>query len=335
MRIKLLIATGDADYAEHLSNMLSERHGDDFEVGVYTSAAGLRDFMAANPYDAALLESDFLSAAPLNAVRLPLLLVGETGAVAGEGTDAVRKILKYQRISSLAGKIMEYYAEVSAGLSGFGGRRARVTAVWSPAGGAGKTTVALAYAASRVSAGKQAVYLSLENFSSTAAYFPETGPSISRLFEKLEANAQMFQKGIRQLDAGTGVAYFCGPDNYDDLNVLSAEDMESLIGACAEDTDELVVDLSSQCDRRTQAILALADTVMLVCDFSAASQAKLRQFMNQHSIFGQIRTKAVLVNNKGAQFAAPDLSRTIQLPVVHAADPGAVFKTLSGGRFDL
>ena len=333
MRIKLLIATGDADYAEHLSDTLAEKHGESFEVSVCTSASGLRGLLTANKYDSVLLEGDFLSSAQLSAIRLPLLLIDESGAVA-DGDADMRKIMKYQRISSLAGKILEYFAEVSVGMSGFGAKRARITAVWSPAGGTGKTTVALSYAASRVSAGKQAVYLNLESFASTSVYFSGAGPSISKLFEKLESNAHMFQKGIRQLDAGTGLAYFCAPENYDDVNVLSAEDMESLIQACAEDTDELIVDLSSQCDRRNQAALCLADTVLLVCDPSATSQVKLRQFIHQHSVFGQIRANAVLVNNKGARFAEPDLQKTISLPAVNATDPGAVFKTLSGGRFD-
>ena len=333
MRIKLLIATADVDYAEHLSNTLSEKHAENFEVSVCTSPERLRDLLAANRYDAALLESGFLGSAQAGAIRSPLLLIDESGAVA-EADSAMKKVNKYQRISAIAGKIMEYYAEVSVGESGFGARRARITAVWSPAGGTGKTTVALAYAANRVSAGRQTVYLNLENFSTTSVYFREAGASISKLFEKLESNAHVFQKGIRQQDPGTGIAFFSGPENYDDINILSAGDMESLIGACAEDIDELVIDLSSQCDRRTQAILCLADAVLLVCDPSAASQAKLLQFIHQHSTFREISSQAVLINNKGAGFAEPNLGRVVPLPFVNATDPGSVFMTLSGGRFD-
>ena len=341
MRIKLLIATADAEYAEHLSTTLSEKHTEDFEVSVCTSADRLRDLLATNKYDSALLDDALLgaisSSALPGAVRSPLLLVDESGLVAASAAgagEALKKVSKYQRVSALAGKIMEYYAEVSATGGSFGARRARITAVWSPAGGTGKTTVALAYAASRISSGRQAVYLDLENFSSTPVYFREGGASISKLFEKLESNAAMYQKGIRQLDPGSGIAYFCSPENYDDVQILSAEDMENLVGACAEDVDDLIVDLSCQCDKRNQKILSLADTVLLVCDATAASQTKLTQFIRQHSVFGQIQADAVLVNNKGAQFAEPGLPKSLQLPFVNAADPGAVFKTLSGGRFE-
>ena len=333
MRIKLLIATADISYAEHLSDTLSEKHAQNFEVRVCTSADRLHDLLAADKFDSALLESDFLNSIPLSAIRLPLLLVDEFGFAAAN-QEGLKRINKYQRISSLAGKIMEYFAEVSVGMSGLGETRARITAVWSPSGGTGKTTVALSYAANRVSAGKQAVYLNLESFSSTPVYFQETGASISKLFEKLESNAQMFQKAIKQLDPGTGIAYFCGPENYDDVNVLSDEDIEHLLKVCAGDTDELIVDLSSQCDRRTQKILGLADTVLLICDLSVTSQAKLKQFISQHSVFGKIRGNAVLINNKGAKFTEPSLPRALSLPFVNAADAGFVFKTLSSGRFD-
>jgi len=333
MRIKLLIATADVDYANHMSNILAEKYADDFEVSVCTSSERFRDLLTANRYDAALLEAAFIESANLSAIRLPVLLADSLVAVSG-AAESLRRVNKYQRISSIAGKVMEYFAEISGGIGGFGGKRARITVVWSPAGGTGKTTVALSYAASRVSAGRQAVYLNLESFSSVSVYFRESGPSITRLFEKLESNAAMFQKGIRQLDTGSGIAYFCGPENYDDVNILSSEDIEKLVSACADDADDLIIDLSDHCDQRNQKILCMADAALLVCDPSPASQVKLGQFINQHSTFGQIRANAVLVNNKGARFAEPNLPKSIQLPLVPAADPVSVFKTLSSARFD-
>jgi len=333
MRIKLLIATADVDYANHMSNILAEKYADDFEVSVCTSNERLRDLLTSNRYDSALLEADFAESAKLSGIRVPILLADSFVAIS-PAAESLKRVNKYQRISSIAGKVMEYFAEVSGGISGFGGKKARITVVWSPAGGTGKTTVALSYAAARVSAGRQVVYLNLESFSSVSVYFREGGPSITRLFEKLEANAAMFQKGIRQLDPGSGIMYFCAPENYDDVNILSAEDIEKLINACADDADDLIIDLSSQCDQRNQKILCLADTALLVCDPSPASQVKLGQFISQHSAFGQIRADAVLVNNKGARFAEPNLPKSIQLPLVPAADPVSVFKTLSGARFD-
>jgi MinD-like ATPase involved in chromosome partitioning or flagellar assembly len=333
MKIKLLIATADSDYAEHLSGHLAEKYGETFEVSVCSSSERLRDLMATNTYDAALVEADFVSRNNLTAIRLPLVLVDETGA-SKESVSMLKKVRKYQRISAIAGNVLEQYAEIGGEASYYSSSKARITAVWSPTGGSGKTTVALALAAQRVSGGRQAAYLCLENFSSTGVYFQENGKSISKVFEKLDANVQMFLLGVQQTDVGSGITYFCGPENYDDMNILTESDLEVLIRACAFGTEDLIVDLSSQCDKRVQRVFELADTVLLVNDASSASQVKLRQFVAQHSVFGQIREKVVLVNNKGAKSDGTLCGKTVHLPLVQIADPISVFKTVSSGKFD-
>jgi len=257
--------------------------------------------------------------------------VGESGVV---GDNQLKKIRKYQRISSIVGNVLENYAEIDKNTSGFGTNKARIIAVWSPSGGSGKTTVALAYSANKISSGKQLIYLNLENFSSTSAYFQENGKSISKVFEKLETNVHMFLTGISQHDLGSGITYFCGPDNYDDINILTASDIEIIIKACTAEIDELVIDLSNQCDEKVQKVFDLADTVFLVCDSSNTSQVKLKQFINQHNVYGKIKDKIVLVNNKGAKAVDQNLNRIVHLPLVQSFDPVSIFKTLSSGNFD-
>jgi len=92
--------------------------------------------------------------------------------------------------------------------------------------------------------------------------------------------------------------------------------------------------LSSQYDSRIRKIFDLADAILLVCDPSSTSKAKLHQFVNQHNIFGQIQSKVVLVNNKNAKTTEPKIDKTVQLPLVQSTDPVSIFKTLSNGKFD-
>ena len=333
MRLKLIIATADSDYAEHLSNELAERHAELFDVSVCSSAERLKDLLAVNKYDAALLEPAFATAAGLSAVTLPLALIGESGE-APENLSGMKKIRKYQRISSMAGNVPESYAETGKGMDQFGGDKGRVTAVWSPAGGTGKTTVALAYAARKASDGSKAAYLNLENFSSVRAYFHDNGKSISKAFEKLESNLEMALLGIRQLDGGSGVYYFDSPENYDDINILSAEEVKALVVACAGIADEVVVDMSSQCDARTRQIFDLASTILVVGDASTAFAVKWKQFTGQHNVFRQVQDKIVLVNNKNAKNAGEGARNVVDLPLLQTKDPVSVFKSLSGGNIN-
>jgi hypothetical protein len=334
MKIKLLIATADHDYAEHLSNVLAEKHADAFEVAVSSTAAQLDDLLAARKFDVALLDASFIAGADFSAVRLALVLRDESGPLAGPAGD-LRKIRKYRRISSIAGDILANYAEEFGATDGVAAKKAHITAVWSPAGGVGKTTVALAYATRKAADGKQVLYLDLEHFSSTPLYFAETGPSISSIFEKLDGAAGLLVRGIRQLDSGTGVAYFCHAENYDDLNILTAEDIAALMAACSAGTDELVIDLPCLCDERVRRILDFADRVLLVTDNTTTARAKLRQFMSQHNVFERVRAKTALIANKGAPGGESPVDTVIGLPLVPAGDAVAVYKALSGNRFEM
>jgi len=332
MKIRLLIATADKGYTDHLSNTISKRYADTLELSICSSIERLIDLTSVNRYDVALIEPDFVSAIKPGCIQVPFVLIDELGHGAESGD--IKRIRKYQRISSMTGQILESYAETGKRAGGADAYKAQITAVWSPTGGTGKTTVALAYAASRVAAGKMVVYLNLENFSSTSVYFPDNGRSISKALEKLESNIQLFLLGIRQQDSGSGIMYFCGPENYDDINVLTTEDVEKLINACATEIDELVIDLSSQIDERVVKIFSMADKVLLVADPSKSSQAKTQQFISQHNVFGQVQPKTVLVNNKGANLPEERIDKTVILPLVQTNDPVSVFKALSGNRAD-
>ena len=331
MRIRLLIAAEDAGYAEELSNALSNLHADMFEVSVCGTTQRLRDLLASHRFDAALLDESLIDGVDLHPIRMPMLLWSEDECIAEPESD-LKKIRKYQRISSIAGDVLESYAKVSSDGRGPFSEKARISAFWSPAGGVGTTTAALACAACRASEGKQVLYLNLESFSSTPLYFPEKGKSISTAFEMLdnrEGNLKMFIRGIRRHDSDSGIAYFSHPENFDDMNILSVDDAAALITACCGITDELVIDLSCICNKRTWQVFELADSIHLVTDHTKTAQIKLSQFTAQHNVFERIKSKAALVANKGALIDQPLMTVAVSLPFIPLGDEFDLFKTLS------
>lgn len=331
MRIQLLIADSDQDYTNHLSQVLVEKYADVFEVSACSGARQLEELLDHRGYDVALLSPSLAVEADLNRIQLPLLLWD--GAVSGhrEGMGSLRK---YQRISSIAGDVLERCAEVpSIGSNHGAAARARLTVTWSPAGGVGKTTAALAYAAQQVSKGKRTVYLDLEPFSSVPAFFSEGGKSISTVFEKLDERAELTLQSIRQEDVGSGILYFRRPDNYEDISLLSGEDITRLADAAAADVDELVVDLEAGYGQNTAALLTKADSVLLVADGSKLCRIKLEQFRTQNRLYGQLREKTVLVANRGSWYDASFAASLVNLPLVKSDDPVVIYKTLSAGYF--
>jgi len=338
MRIKLLIATEDAGYAEHLSSNVSQNYSDAIAVSVCQSKECLLELLSTQKYEAALLESDLIKNTDLSAVTLPLILAADEEKEGQlDAAEEIGEVIKYQRISSLIADVMARYAKVSKLGRKADIEHACITAVWSPAGGVGKTTVALSYAAKKASEGKQVLYLNLESFSSIPAYFCETGKSISSVFEMLETNEgdiKMLIRGICRRDGGAGVSYFCMPENFDDMCALSAENIAELTTVCAGVTEELVIDMSCVCDRKTRKVFELADKVLLVTDHTTTAELKLFQFASQHTVLESIKEKALLVANKGANSSQKIVSEALCLPLVKSSDPASVYKALSGSFED-
>ncbi len=326
MIMKLLIAAKDTDYVEHLSKVISNKYSDTFDIYVCSSEERLKDVLAGKRYDIALMEPEFVGPAGMSGVALPLALRGPDISFV-HLPAGVQQINKYQRIGSLVGEILEKYARSNPDSDVDRNNVGRAVAFWSPAGGAGKTSAALAYAAKKVSQGKKVAYLSLQAFADGVSFFPQSGKSISTIFGAGSGSICLLAQSIRLLDQGSGIMYFCDPTNYDDISELTPEDVEDLLLGCAYGADELVVDLPSEWNNKVSRVFSLADTVIAVIDQN--SGAKWTQFTALHNTYGQIRGKLKVVVNKGGNPKTPDLSDAIALPYVQSNDPIVVYKTLS------
>ena len=161
-------------------------------------------------------------------------------------------------------------------------------------------------------------------------YFQEAGKSISAVFEKLDGDVSLLMQGIRQQDSGSGIGYYGRPENYDDIEILTVEDIRLLVEGSAGGADELVVDLSSQCDEKARKVLEMADVVLVVVDASSTAQVKWEQFRTQHNVYHEISGKSRLVANRGGRIQ----DARISLPYVQSNDPVVVYKTLSAGYFE-
>ncbi len=328
VKIQLLIALCDSDYVEHLSQVLIEKKSDVFEVSVCSSPKRLPELLTGQRFDVALLDDAMAEGAELSKPGLCIYLWDGSA----EPVEAVRqlpRIHRYQRISSIVGEIVEQYAASQGPKERFGARRARITAVWSPAGGSGKTTVALACAAQRASGGARAAYLDLEPFSASSVYFKEPGKSISTVFEKLDGDVALMLQSIQMEDSGSGIIYFGCPRNYDDINILTEDDISALLEGCAVNYDELVVDLGSSSSPLVCRTLELADQVLLVADSSAVCRAKCGQFRTQHSLYADLGGKLTVVANRGARGVAAQGEACVSLPRVETDQPAAVYRTLA------
>jgi len=334
MKVKLLIATEDEAYAKLLSDNISEQNVDIIDVTVCNVLDGLEEIISNRKYNVALMDTVFIEHISIAGIHLPLLLWSENESVTDLPVQYGR-INKYQRISSIVTSILEQYAKVSKSKPGVDSKHTNITAVWSPAGGVGKTSVALAYALSCVpvdsnSETKKVFYLNLEDFSSIPSIFNEKGKSISSVFEMLESNegnAEMLIQAISCCEKN--ITYLNSPDNYDDLCILSGENVNDLVLNCAKLADELVIDLSCACNQRVRKVFELATAVLIVTDGTAVSEVKINQFISQNGIYESIKEKVTVIANKDSIYKRAASESVISLPFVQSCNTMSLCTDLS------
>jgi|GEM_PF-508477 len=346
MRIKTLVAAKDKAYTGNFCEYISEHHADTIDISAVNTAEHLRKTLSARKYDVALLDMAFIGEADYKSINLPLFLRSEqdtrdTSApctLPGASIRAlpIKHIQKHQRISRAVAGILEEYATANGNIHILGEKMRSVTAVWSPAGGVGKTTVALSYAEASILKERDAFYLDLEDFSSALVYFDEDGKSISKVFEMLErndGNVKMYIQGIAS--SKNGIKYLCAPDNFDDISILSADNTRELVICCAETAGELVVDLPCACNEVTRQVFDLADKVLLVTDRSETAQTKLAQFITQNCIYENINEKVTLVINKDTQASGRRGGLDPAIKTQNAIKANSAIKTLEDSAITL
>jgi len=328
MKVKMLIASDDARYTMKLSEQISKNHNDMLEVIVCSNSEMLEKIFSLHKVEIALIDQPFVKYFEEIEVKLPLIL--HSDAQADDAPQELVRIGKYRRISTIVADILAIYSKVSKSIVVGVGKKTSITAVWSPAGGVGKTTVALATATALAKSGKSVFYLNLESFTSLPIYFSEGRKSISAVFEMLESNegdVKMLISGISAEE--NGITYLSRPNNYDDINILSKENIEELVHCCAALADELIVDISLPCDTRTKKVLEMAEKILLVTDKSETAKTKLSQFINQNNVYENIREKVSLVANKGATAEGLQTDSVNSLPQVFAISEAQIYKELA------
>jgi len=342
MKIRLLIAVADSNYEKRLSKILGGNSEIHYDITALTKKTSFIESLNKTNYDVVLFEhSMFETSLKFKNGRLFVLLTDdETDFDCFEEFPFIQKIYRYQRISAISKEILEYYSKFldvkkSQGINS----DVNITAIFSPAGGCGKTAVSVAYAMKLANFGdeggskKRALYLGLESFSSAHVYFPDTGKSLSDVLSKIDRINAASLMASKQQDPRSGIAYFSMPENYDDMVVITEDHVSQLITAIAnaDICDELIIDLPSIADGKTAQAFEKADKIFLVTDFTQTARQKLSQFVNQHNIFDGIRHKTVLVINKngGDKSKIDGIEENIKLPFVNLSDSYAVCENLA------
>jgi cellulose biosynthesis protein BcsQ len=217
-----------------------------------------------------------------------VIALTEGGALAESGARAAESVPvvdRYRGADRLVSDILRIYSECDrvSPESGLvrGGREARVSLMFSPCGGAGRTTVALALCSHYARSKLHALYLNLDwagveplAFEGARAgglsdiiYSLKTRPE--KLGLKLEALSQTERRG--------GFSFYAPPTYPMDVDELLPSELEQLIAKLRSVGifDRIVIDTHSGLSVRNKTLLELVDNVMIVSRTGGAERRKL------------------------------------------------------------
>lgn len=290
MNISIAIVDGDRNYAERLSEVLQQYR--DLSLSIFTSADKLQSVLEKKRFDIILFDPD-ISAERLmiSGARLALCLYSD-GCVNGSLYPECARILKYQRASGIYRDVLREYANVAGNVPGFGsGTGTEVIGVYSPVGGAGKTTIALAVAGKLKSLGHSVLFMNTEQLESTSAVNVHEEDGIAMLVEDTVNENVNFKVKLTAISKHglDDLEYLEGFTRLVDYDAVTGEEITRVFESIKRESDYryVVVDMDANLDPRNRAVFELADRIILVEKPGELPVRKMELFFGQ--VFAQER----------------------------------------------
>lgn len=298
MIISIAIADSNRDYVERLTEVLQQKG--DLNISIFTNADRLMSSIERERYDVVLFDPD-ISDEKLyfSNVKLAICLYSDEAMNKDLYSD-MENIRKYQRISNIYKAILKKYSDKAGYSVDFGdSKRTKLEAVYSPIGGCGKTVISMAMAGKLAEHGRNVLYISTEQLSSSAAIFPYQEEGNTALVEALssEASFDMKLKGIAK-QGSNGVNYIEGFERIADYGDVTYQEMKDVLSNIKKTGiyDNVIVDMGSNIDHISKAVWEEADEIVVVCKSGNFAAQKLNFFANQGMVL-ENRNKFVKIEN--------------------------------------
>ena len=263
MRIRVAIIEQDTGYLEKITNVFNTRYTEQVEIHAFTVMNRAIEFLQSNRVDMILVDEQIEMQLKMFPSKCNLAyLVDSMGIESVKGYPA---ICKFQKVNLIYKQILSIYSENSQSVSeshlNLGG--SNVIAFMSPAGGTGTSSMAAACAMQCAGRGNNVLYLNLEKFGSSDAFFSGEGQfTMSDIIFALKGRkanlAMKLQSCVKK--ATCGVDFFSTSQTALDMLELDTDDIM-----------DMDFDLG-ECFKKLQTML---NGIVMVGDGSAVANRKL------------------------------------------------------------
>ncbi|HHV96012.1 MAG TPA: AAA family ATPase [Clostridiaceae bacterium] len=322
-RLKLLIGDEDKLYIENLAGYIMEKFPYTFQINCFTDIESYRRYFMVNKSntDIILASSKFIDAIGMqdnkqNQDNKQDLEKGnrqdfETGTVVVQivekkKTNERNSVYKYTNGYSLVKKIISIYEKSMQADIPKKQTATKVIAVYSPAGGTGKTTIAVKLAQCLSREGSRIFYLNVESFN-TQSCFSKKGDETDSLsiymhslsdhmhsekqgdFSKLlfalkqkDEDLILKVKEAIHYDYSGNIGYFSPPDSFLEFDELDSSELKLLLEELIQSGlfDIILLDLSSSYNYKTLSLIEESHEVIMVTTPERIAVTKLIGFLN-------------------------------------------------------
>lgn len=289
----------DSNYAARFINYFNIHYADRMELSEFTDIRLLGESIRSWHPDICLVGSEMLQEIG-DAVKSGSNVVILTEDMEEE-TNGLLAIYKYQKAELLYKEILNVFADKKNGFHAFRKRAegsAACYAFLSASGGAGATTVALAYAA-RLAAEKRVLYLSLQQYSNADLVLKAEGNGkFDDVLFALKSRRGTLSLKLESLvrTSRENIHFFVSCENPMDLQEMTADEVKRLLREVVTggQYDEIIIDLDSRLGEIELAALEECDYIVVVEGGNASNSMKFNKFYTALETVEQKRQRELL-----------------------------------------
>ncbi len=330
MSMNLIIADTNQEYMERLKDYIVNKYQEQYTIELINDKYRLKERIKLGKCQVVLLTPSLYDPEMnIKNVELPIILVDEETALPYPDKFK-RAINKYTRITSLIKYVQEEYEEMER-------NKPLVYAVYSPAGGVGKTTIALSAAIAYAIAGKKVLYFNLEDLDSTPMFFERAEvPHMNDLLGLAkDSYEQMLARRIGQ-DKRTGVMYFTRQVQTLDPYTISAEEITHIVESVIESgiANVVIMDLSTELNFLNKQVFEIADYMLMVVNQNTHATYKTNCFMRQMEMIEPLKSKLRLVINQGKECSInQEIEVVARIDKLYATNPLGLCEYIAQNHF--
>lgn len=300
MKIRLAILEKDLSYLNRIVAAFSAKYADKFEIYSFTDPDVALSTLDNSKIDVLVAADAFDIDVAVLPKRCGFVYFVDYADV--ETVRDQRTICKFQKIDQIYKQILSIYSENAGSVSGvkFGDESCKIISFMSPCGGVGTSSVAAACALYFAAQGKKTLYLNLEKFGSSDAFFSADGQfdmsDIIFALKSKKANLSLKLESCVKQDS-RGVYFYSQSKIALDMLELGAEEVTRFIteARISGGYAYIIIDHDFGMDKDTLKILRQTHSIVWVGDGSDISNLKIERAYHALSTLEQ-REESTLIS---------------------------------------